>query len=141
MMGAGIDTTIDRLPLDMDDAQRQRLLDSADVGFAVSQEAVPQDRGTLRQSALEPQVHNGDIIWGYTQPYADDVEFGTQPYTPPLEDLEAWGERVQGSKEFGRKVWAKIREEGQSAQPYVRPGIDRQKEWLKSHGIEEYIDD
>lgn len=140
MMGANVDVTIDRATLiGVKEAQQQRLLDSADVGFAISQERVPVDRGTLQQTALEPQIYNGDIVWGYTRPYADDVEFGTEPYRPPLADLEAWGKRVAGSEEFGRKVWSKIAQEGQSEQPYVRPGITRQKEWLKRHGIDEYL--
>lgn len=113
---------------------RERMMRTASVGFAHSQELVPQDRGTLLQTAFPPEFRGDDVIFGYTQPYADDMEFGTAPYMPPLEPLKAWAKRVGLGEEAGYFVQQKIAAVGVTPQPYLRPAADRMRQYLKSHG-------
>jgi len=123
-------------------AQLERILDGADKGFAVSQELVPQDQGKLLQSGFNPTIRNGSIVWGYSGPdYVRDVEFGTGPRPVPMQPLMEWGDRVLGSRQAGAKVAQKIRERGQNEQPFVRPGVEDMKQWIKNHSISDYIDD
>jgi len=55
MLGAEIDATVDVTAQDVLEAHRSRLKDAADLGFAVSQEEVPVDTGTLKQSGFAPE--------------------------------------------------------------------------------------
>jgi len=134
-------------PIDKDasgaiqEGQRQRLRDSADYAFAHSQERVPEDRGTLRQSGFPPEWSNGAIQWGYAAAHAKPQEFGTAPFWAPIEPLLNWAERVTGDRGFGYYVQQKIAEEGITAQPYARPAAEKQKQWLKTHSLGEYMED
>jgi len=124
------------------EGQRQRLRDAMDVIFANSQELVPEDRGTLRQSGFPPEWRNGQIEAGYAARHAIPMEYGTQPFYPPLQPLLEWSERVTGDKGLGYYVAQhKIPEEGITAQPYLRPSIEKGKQWLKTHDVGEYIND
>ena len=123
-------------------AQRQRMTDAADAGFALSQEEVPGDRGTLQQSGYPPTWEGGSIHWGYRARHAWPMEDGTEPgHTPPVGPLMDWGERVAGDRGLGWYV-ARIKapREGIDAQPYARPGRDRQKQYLKTHPFSEYLE-
>lgn len=124
-------------------AQRQRMEDAMDKGFAVSQEHVPEDRGTLRQSGFEPTwTKEGHIQWGYRAGHAMPMETGTQPFTPPLEPILEWSERVTGDKGLGYYVAnVKIPKEGVDAQPYAKPGAEATKRWLKGNKFGDYLDD
>jgi len=123
------------------EGQKQRLKDSADYGFAHSQERVPEDRGTLSRSGFTPEWVGGGIQWGYTASHALPMEKGTQPFQPPIEPLLEWSERVSGGTGLGWYVaTVKIPEEGIDAQPYAKPGAEKQKQWLKTHDLGEYID-
>lgn len=134
-----IGTSVESRTADTGDIERQiqaELIDAADVGFAKSQEDAPTDTGNLTQSGVPPEPRrDGSVVWGYNAPYALAVEFGSEPHTPPLEPLERWGQRVLGSKEAGRAVWAKIREEGTQPQPFVRPGIEAMREALQTRDV------
>lgn len=113
---------------------RELLMDAASVGFAHSQELVPQDRGTLLQTAFPPEFRGEDIMYGYTQPYAESMEFGTQPYWPPIQPLREWARRVGLPEGVEYAVQAKIAEVGIDEQPYLRPSVKRMKRYLRSHG-------
>lgn len=124
------------------ESARRALLEAADRGFAVSQQRVPEDRGELRGSGVQPREQpDGSIVWGYTAPHARPVEEGTGPHTPPLQALKDWGRRVLGSEAAGAAAWQTIREEGTDAQPYVEPGIDAMRAHLRANGIGGHIDD
>jgi len=126
----------------IDKGVRQFLQDGAAVGFAHSQELVPQDRGTLLQSGFPPEeTQDGAIRWGYRANHAGPMEFGTSPFYPPLQPLLEWSERVTGDKGLGYYVArVKIPEEGIDAQPYVRPGREKQMQWYDAHDISEFIE-
>lgn len=122
-------------------AQRRRLTDAMDKGFAISQEKVPEDRGTLRQTAFQPQWEDGVVKWGYTQPYALPMEEGTQPFQPPVKPLVEWAKRVAGDEGLGYFVALhKIPQEGIDAQPYAKPGAEAAKKWLKANPLGTYLD-
>lgn len=122
-------------------AQKKRVKDAGDKGFAFSQEVVPEDRGTLRQSGFPPEWEDSETLrWGYTASHAKPQEFGTVPFQPPLQPLLEWSERVTGDKGLGYYVaLEKIPTEGIDAQPYARPGRNVMKRYLKSHSHEEYL--
>lgn len=122
-------------------ANKRRLEDSADKGFAVSQEEAPVDRGTLLQSGFQPRWVNGRLIWGYRAGHADDMEFGTDAYWPEFDPLLEWAERQGGGYGLAVYVQKKIAREGVDPQPYVRPGRDAQKRYLESHDFSTYLDD
>ena len=122
-------------------ANARRLEDSADKGFAVSQDEVPVDRGTLLQSGFQPHWVKGRLVWGYRARHAKPIEYGTKPYWPPIDPLLEWAERVAGDRGLGSYVQWKIAQEGIDPQPYVRPGRDAQKRYLESHDFATYLDD
>jgi len=123
------------------DAQLERLKEAADVGFAWSQQQVPEDTGNLRRTAVEPQIKNDVVEWGYTAPYARPQEFGTGPYWPPARPLVEWAERVFGDGSIGYAVQQKIAEEGIEEKRFARAGQDRQEQWLQSHDLGDFLND
>jgi len=122
---------------------KQWLEDGAAAGFAQSQELVPQDRGTLLQSGFPPEwTSDGAIRWGYRANHAKPMEFGTEPFQPPVEPLLEWSQRVSGGTGLGWYVaTVKIPEEGISAQPYARPGKRKQEQWYDARDVGRYIED
>lgn len=121
----------------VDQGVRDAIFDAAGTGFEVSQRHVPVERGTLLQSGFPPEERpDGSIVWGYTAGHAKPIEDGTRAFTPPLQPLLDWGQRVGVP---GGAVWQKIREEGIDAQPYVEPGVQAMKAKLRARGISHYI--
>jgi len=114
------------------------------LGFAVSQEKVPVDRGTLKQSGFQPEFRGNDLVFGYTQPYAKDVEEGSEPEVPDWDSIQEWSRRTFGISDedwlyvVTRGVWSKIAREGTEPQPYLKPSAERMDQWLDSHGISEF---
>jgi len=140
----GIETDLE-VNLDSEDvlqAHRQRNLDAATKGFAVALEMAPEDRGKLKQEALEPTVRGDTIVYGVGGglPYAMAQEFGTAPYTPPITPLLEWGERQLGSRDAGAAVWQKIREEGIDEKSFLRDSLDAAQEVLEGTDPAEVID-
>lgn len=123
-------------------AQRQRLEDAMGKGFAVSQERVPSDEGTLRKQLFDPTWRkDGSIVYGNTANHAAPIEFGTAPFQPPIKPLLEWSERVTGDKGLGFYVALhKIPTEGIDSQPYMRPGLEATKRWLKGNDFGKYLD-
>jgi hypothetical protein len=137
MLGAEVDASIDVTAQDVLEAHRSRIKDAADLGFAVSQEEVPVDTGTLKQSGFPPEFRGDDIVFGYSADHADDMEFGTEPHSPPVEPLMRWAERIGRDPGFGAWVAnVKIPEEGISEQPYLRPAADRMRPFLDNRGLD-----
>lgn len=138
MLSANVDFTIDVSAQDVYEAHRERVKKAADLGFAVSQEEVPVDTGTLKQSGFAPEFRGESVVYGYTARQARPMEEGTKPgHTPPIRPLMRWAERI--GKDAGFGVWVatvKIPEEGVSAQPYLRPSVKRMRPWLDNHGLD-----
>ena len=135
---------IDNLGSKVQKGVENYLLDGAQKGQNFAMEVVPEDRSNLRMSMAQftPEVRGGDVIWGVgDQPHAAPIEFGTEPFWPPIKPLVEWADRVAGDPSLGYYVRWKIAQEGIDEQPYLRPGAEIQKEWYKSHDPSEYIED
>ena len=107
------------------------LTDVAEAVFTRSQELVAVDEGMLKKSGhVEDAYLEKDIV--YDAPYADDIEFGTDPHEVPFENIYDWVNRKRA--DFGIKpsavyivaknVRQKILERGTDPQPYLRPAFD-----------------
>ena len=134
---------IDNLGSKVQKGVENYLLDGAQKGQNFAMEVVPEDRSNLRMSMAQftPEVRGGDVIWGVgDQPHARPIEFGTDPFWPPIAPLVEWARRVSGDPSLGYYVQWKIAQEGIDEQPYLRPGAEIQKEWYKSHDPSEYIE-
>lgn len=140
MLGAEVDLTVDVSTADVLEAHEDRLRKAGELGFAVSQEEVPVDRGTLKASGFGPEKRDrGEtMVIGYSADHAAAMEFGTDPGEyPPIEPLERWGERIGKGADFGRWVaTVKIPEEGITPQPYLQPAAERMSAWLNNHGLD-----
>ena len=145
MIDLGVERSgVDELGEKVRDGVYDYLLDGAQAGQNKSMEEVPEDRGTLRMSMAQfvPEVRDGDVIWGIgDQPHAAPIEFGTDPYWPPIDPLKEWANRVGGDESLAYAVQYKIAQEGISEQPYLRPGADEQARWYTNHNASEYIED
>jgi hypothetical protein len=124
-------------------AQNRRIKEAMDAGFALSQELVPQDRGTLLESGIKPERDStGTWRWGYTASHAWPIEEGTKPYQPPIQPLLEWSERVSGDTGLGWYVATqKIPTEGIDAQPYAKPGVEKTKQYLNGNDFRDYLND
>jgi hypothetical protein len=119
------------------------LLDGAQRGQNVSMEHVPEDRGNLRHSMAQfvPEVRDGDVVWGVGgQSHALPMEFGTDPFWPPIRPLIEWANRQGADEGLAYYVQWKIAQEGIDAQPYLRPGAEAQSEWYSRSDMSEYIE-
>ena len=137
--------------------------DGAAKGFAVAQENTPEDRGQLRQSGFPPEERDGQFVWGYAgAAYAAAQEEGADPFTPPIQPLLEWADRVFGSTPIstqevlkrvdnnewgpdlfahpGMAVWSKIRSEGIQPKGFMQDGADAQRQWYKNNDVRTYID-
>lgn len=138
MLEASVDLNVDISTDDIMQAHRKRLEDAGKVGFAFSQEVVPVDRGTLKQSGFGPEFRGDDLIIGYQARQAAPMEFGTEPgHTPPIQPLVEWAQRIGKDPGFGAYVATQvIPEKGVQAQPYLRPAGERMTQWLNNHGLD-----
>jgi len=145
MIGAEVDADIKtELEKGVTEGIRDFLKDGAQFGQNVSMERVPEDKGNLRMSLAQfvPEVRGEAVVWGVGgQPHAAPMEFGTDPYWPPIQPLKEWAARVGGDDDMAYAVQYKIAQEGITAQPYLQPGADAQADWYKRHDVEDYIDD
>ena len=139
MLGAEVSLDVEINSEDVLQAHRKRLKKAGELGFAVSQEKVPVDRGTLKQSGFQPEFRGNDLVFGYTAPQAGPMETGTVAFTPPLRPLQEWAERIGMDRSFGYVVQQKIKREGIDSQPYLSPASERMTQWLDSHGIDEFL--
>ncbi len=139
MLGAEVSLDVEINSEDVLQAHRKRLKKAGELGFAVSQEEVPVDRGTLKQSGFQPEFRGNDLVFGYTQAYARPIEEGTGPYWAPVQPLREWADRVLGDPDIGYAVQQKIAKEGITAQPYLAPAKERMEQWLNSHGLGEFL--
>jgi hypothetical protein len=137
MLGASVERTQEISPEDVMQAHRKRLEDAGELGFAISQNEVPVDRGTLKQSGFPPEFREDDLVFGYTAPYAEVMEKGADPFHPPTKPLVEWAKRVAGDPGLGYYVAnVKIPQEGISAQPYLQPAAERMQQYLDNNGLD-----
>lgn len=107
------------------------LTDVAEAVFSRSQELVAVDEGMLKKSG---HVEHGDLEKSivYEMPYAEDIEFGTDPHMPPFEQIWGWVHRKRADlgvkpsdvDKVAKAVQKKISERGTEPQPYLRPAFD-----------------
>jgi hypothetical protein len=119
------------------------LLDGAQRGQNVAMEHVPEDRGNLRHSMAQfvPEVRDGDVVWGVGgQPHALPMEFGTDPFWPPIRPLIEWANRQGADEGLAWYVQWKIAQEGIDEHRYLRPGAEAQSEWYSRNDMSEYIE-
>ena len=62
---------------------------------------------------------SGEIVLGSRLQYAEFVQTGTRPHTPPFEPIAIWARRKLGDESAAWAVWHKIRQQGTDANPYV----------------------
>lgn len=86
---------------------------------------VPRDTGELADSIRLWRRGKGKYIVGLTLPYARPQEFGTKPFTPPIEPLKEWSRRNLDTESDAWKVRSKIQKEGLDEKRYFREAIDR----------------
>ncbi len=136
-----IDTTETEIQEEFEDAFYEYLMDAATVGYNHAVELAPEDRGTLKQTSFPPERRQNDIVYGFTAPYAEAQEYGTEPYYPPLQPLLEWSQRVSGGLGLGFYVAReKIPTEGIDEKRFARAGRDKQERWLNSHDVSDYTD-
>lgn len=125
------------------DGTERAMLDAGQAGLNRALSEVPHGATSgLAQSAFGPDVaDDGSVIWGFAAEYAEHVEFGTRPHFPPVDALKRWARRVLGDEGAAWPVAKKIAEKGTPAQPYVRPGIDATKAFLRQTGLKAYIEE
>jgi hypothetical protein len=117
------------------------LVDGATVGYNHSLELAPEDDGPLKSTSFPPERRGDAVVYGYTAPYAEAQEYGTEPYYPPLQPLLEWSKRVSGGLSLGFYVAReKIPTEGITEKRFARDGRDRQEEWLQNHDVSDYTD-
>ena len=159
-----LDIDIDTSQLDAakyDRAIRKKLQDGMEFGMNVAHEKAPEDRGTMKASRIDPEWRGNTLVAGYASPYAEAQEFGTEPFTPPLQPLLEWGDRVFNTERSanevlqdleengwhpgifahpGAAVWSKIRENGIQEKRFLRDGSDAAKDYLQGHDTSQYFD-
>ena len=138
MLRADVDLDVSIDTEDVLQAHRKRVKDAADLGWAISQEKVAVDTGTLKASGFPPEFRENDVVFGYQGRQAWPIEKGTAPgHTPPIAPLMRWAERIGKDPGFGAWVaTVKIPQEGMDAQPYLAPAADRMARWLNNHGLD-----
>jgi len=137
MLSTNVSLDVNISAEDVYQAHRKRVKDAADLGFSVSQEKVPHDRGTLQDSGFPPEFRGENVVFGYSAVQAKTMEFGSPPRYVPIEPLMRWGERIGKGRGFGYYVATEvIPEKGIESQPYLRPAARRMRPWLDNHGLD-----
>jgi len=140
MLSAEVNLDVDIDTDDVMQAHRERMEQAGQLGFAVSQEEVPVDTGTLKASGFGPEWRSNTLVIGYTADHALDMEEGTDPIPASETDTDAlmrWAERIGRDPGFGAWVAnTKIPERGVAAQPYLAPAAERMQAWIQNRGFD-----
>jgi len=138
MLSAEVNLDVDIDADDVMQAHRERMEQAGQLGFAVSQEEVPVDTGTLKASGFGPEWRGDTLVIGYSAVNAAPMEFGTEPgHTPPVAPLMRWAERIGKDPGFGAYVAnTVIPERGVQAQPYLSPAAERMQAWIQNRGFD-----
>lgn len=146
-MGFTVDVDIDKknnIGPKLREGITEYLKKGADRGLAEASNKVPVDRGAgggLLSQLFTPEVDGERVQWGIRDaPHARPIEFGTDPFRPPIKPLLEWSNRVSGGDGLGFYVALhKIPEEGISEQPFMRPAKEAQINWYRSHSVDAFI--
>lgn len=108
--------------------------DIADEVFTKSQENLVQmeavDTAMLLKSGNVKKITDGHYRIGYFAPYAEFVEFGSEPHMPPIEPLVGWVKRnlkVSSDSEARSVAFAvaqSIAKHGIQPRPYLRNALE-----------------
>jgi hypothetical protein len=131
--------------IDFDEVERERLdryfERATNEGFKYSQFLVAEDTGDLRRSGFPPRPIPRRFVqgweYGYAKKYAEFIEFGTDPFIPPIQPLIDWARRHGKDEGFAYAVRNKIMNEGISEQPYLRPSLDEIRAYIRRHDVED----
>jgi len=136
---------VDELAYKARSAQRKRMMRAATIGYNWSVERAPEDRGQLKQTSVEPTWDGNTLRWGYTQPYAEKQEYGTEPFEPTGDEIPPileWSRRVSGDDELGWKLIKHIfPEQGIEKKEFTQAGAERQKQAYAGTSFEEIFED
>lgn len=105
--------------------------DVAEAVLSLSQDLVAVDEGMLKKSGhVESEFLEKHVA--YDTPYAEDIEYGTDPHPVPFSEIRAWVYRKRA--DFGLKeteiddvayaIKKKIESKGTQPQPFLRPAFD-----------------
>ena len=116
-----------RLVFDLDeledelDAETQDILEDVANTLVneLTREAPTGATADLQRSFQIFRRSSGEIVLGSRLQYAEFVQTGTRPHTPPFEPIAIWSRRKLGDESAAWAVWHKIRQEGTDANPYV----------------------
>jgi HK97 gp10 family phage protein len=95
---------------------------------AEAKQMAPKATGTLRRSitsAVKPISGTPAGIVSAPVRYAQAVEYGSKPHTPPLQPVQRWAKR-KGLP--GGAVWMSIRKRGTKPHPFMEPAFTNNKE-------------
>ena len=90
----------------------------------LKREAPTGATGDLQRSIQIFETRTGQIVLGTRLPYAQFVNDGTRPHTPPFEPIQVWARRKLGDEDAAGAVWNKIRQEGTDANRFVSRAMD-----------------
>ena len=94
-------------------------------------ETAPVHTGRLRNSITILERKKGKIVVGVNAKYAAALQFGTDPFWPPIEPLKDWARKKLGAEGLAYYVQKKIagkiedKEGGITKNPFVTRAIDR----------------
>lgn len=88
----------------------------------------PVHEGRLRQSIQILGREKGKIWVGTNVKYAEAIQFGTEPYWPPIEPLKNWARLKLGQESLAYAVQKKIAKEGIDPNPYVDRAVNNLKQ-------------
>lgn len=107
----------------MEDASR----DIAEFMTDEVSDNAPVDTGELRESIKSVVESVGQAMFkikiGSDVDQASPIEFGTDPFFPPPNELRGWARRKLGDADLAFPVAKSISETGISEQPYLRPAF------------------
>ena len=111
---------LDELEGELDDETARILEDIANTLVnEMKKEAPTGATADLQRSIQIFRRSSNEIVLGTRLAYAEFVQTGTRPHTPPFEPIQIWARRKLGDESAAWPVWQKIRQEGTDANPYV----------------------
>ena len=111
---------LDELEGELDDETARILEDIANTLVnEMKKEAPTGATADLQRSIQIFRRSSNEIVLGTRLAYAEFVQTGTRPHTPPFEPIQIWARRKLGDESAAWPVWHKIRQEGTDANPYV----------------------
>ncbi len=98
------------------------LANSTQHAASTIREGTPHATGNLQRSIL-PEVHYPVGTVRANEPYAADVENGTQPHMPNVSAIEQWLKKKGLPADALWPIVQTIKQQGTKAQPFFAPGV------------------